>query len=93
MLALPREVSIQLFKPLIQNEIDERLKFLSSLPIFEGIPSHYLVPIASNIKPTSFTYGEYILKEEEVPQGLYIVHKGQAIAVGERIGRRSVTTD
>ena len=48
------------------------------------------MPIAVNMIPCTFNFGEYIIKEGEVPQGLYIVKSGQCKVACRRIAERDL---
>ena len=50
---------------------------------------HVLLPLANAIVKRTYKFGEFILKEGDVPQGLYIVIKGQCRVGSERICLRS----
>jgi len=49
------------------------------------------MPIAVNIIPKTYSYGDYIIKQGEVPQGLIIVAEGQCAVVATRPGERRLT--
>ena len=40
------------------------------------IGAKQLIPLACNLNPISFKYGEYLIKEGEVPPGLIIIVQG-----------------
>mmetsp|Transcript_30936 Transcript_30936/g.30418 ORF Transcript_30936/g.30418 Transcript_30936/m.30418 type:complete len:112 (-) Transcript_30936:969-1304(-) len=46
------------------------------------------MPIAVNMLPVTYSYGEYIIKEGEVPKGLYIVKSGQCKVASVRMANR-----
>ena len=64
------------------------LKFLQSVDIFAGIEDKVLLPVANNIKPKRFTYGQCILEAGKLPKGLYFIAKGCA-----RVGLEIKGTD
>jgi len=49
------------------------------------------MPIAVNIIPRTYAYGDYIIKQGEVPPGLIIIAEGQCAVVATRPGERSLT--
>ena len=49
---------------------------LISLILNKDIDSKLLMPIAVNMTPIKYNYGEYIIKEGEIPKGLYIIKSG-----------------
>jgi CRP-like cAMP-binding protein len=46
------------------------------------------MPIAVNMIPISFNFGEYIIREGEIPKGLYIIKSGQCKVASIRIADR-----
>lgn len=51
-----------------------------------------LMPIAANIVPKSYSFGEFLVKRGEVPQGLFIIIKGQCKVVATRFGIRRLVS-
>jgi len=49
---------------------------LKKLEIFKEAEIHVILPLANNVVRKKFKIGQYILKEGEVPQGLYIIKSG-----------------
>ena len=45
----------------------------------------FLVPLAGNVAIRKYTHGEYILKQDTEPEGLYIVRKGECISMLEKV--------
>ena len=60
----------------MQAEFDVILRFLASLDLFSDQEMTILLPLANSIVKKKFTFGQYILKEGEIPKGLYIIVKG-----------------
>ena len=50
---------------------------------------HLILPLANSIQKRKYSLGQYILKEGEVPEGLYIIVKGQCKVGSERMNIRS----
>ena len=48
------------------------------------------MPIAANITPKTFTYGEFLIKKGEVPPGLIYIVEGQCKVVAKKIGQRDL---
>mmetsp|Transcript_10836 Transcript_10836/g.8058 ORF Transcript_10836/g.8058 Transcript_10836/m.8058 type:complete len:92 (+) Transcript_10836:1308-1583(+) len=46
------------------------------------------MPIAVNMLPVTYSFGEYIIKEGEIPKGLYIVKSGQCKVASVRMADR-----
>ncbi len=44
--------------------------------------------LACNMIPVTYSFGEYILKEGEIPKGLYLIKSGQCKAASARIADR-----
>jgi hypothetical protein len=50
----------------------------------------YLMPIACNIIPKTYTYGEFLVKKDEIPPGLFIIKQGQCKVIAQRYGERNL---
>ena len=48
------------------------------------------MPIACNMLPKSFSFGEFILKEGDIPKGLYLIKSGQCKVGSTRVAERPV---
>lgn len=48
------------------------------------------MPIACNMLPRTYSFGEYILKEGEIPHGLYLIKSGQCRVGSARIADRAI---
>jgi len=48
------------------------------------------MPIAANMVPVEFTLGEFILKEGELPQGLYLIKSGQCKVCSIRVAEKEI---
>lgn len=46
------------------------------------------MPIASNMQQINFTYGDFLIKEGEIPKGLYIIKSGICNTTKSRICSR-----
>ena len=46
------------------------------------------MPIACNMIPKSYSFGEFILKEGEIPKGLYLIKSGQCKVGCTRVAER-----
>jgi CRP-like cAMP-binding protein len=55
----------------------ETLQFLSNVPIFDGLRPEILEPISSRMRAVSLVEGP-IIRENETPEGLYIIKSGTA---------------
>lgn len=73
----------------IQTEFERVIIFLKKLDIFKDQDMRVILPIANSAKWQRYSLGQYILKEGEVPQGLYIIVKGQCKVGCEKLNVRS----
>lgn len=48
------------------------------------------MPVACNLQSRTYSYGDYILKEGEIPKGLYIIKNGQCKVASARIADRAI---
>lgn len=58
-----------------------------NVPLFSVMHPKNLVAIACNLKPRTFTFGQYLVKENEVPEGLFIIVQGHCKVVANRLLR------
>ena len=72
------------------DELNKKIAFLQSIPLFEEIESTLLMPIACNMMPYSFNFGEFIIREGQIPQGLIIIKSGQCKVACRRISERAI---
>ena len=61
---------------LLKKEIEERVCFMINLPLFKGLDSVLLIPLAWHIKKEKYYEGQTILKKNDVPKGLVIIYTG-----------------
>lgn len=59
-----------------QDQLSKKISFLQSLTCFADVEAKYLMPIAVNIIPKTYAYGEFIIKKGEIPAGLHIIIEG-----------------
>lgn len=52
------------------------------------VDAQYLMPIACNLKSRSFSFGDYVIREGQVPEGLYLIKSGQCKIASARIADR-----
>lgn len=65
---------------------------MQSIPLFEEIDAKLLMPIACNMNIYSFSFGEYVIKEGDIPKGLYLIKSGQCKVASTRIADRRITS-
>lgn len=68
--------------------LNQKIAFLQSIPLFQEIDAQYLMPVACNIQIKTFSFGEYIVREGEIPKGLYLIKSGQCKVASARIAER-----
>jgi len=73
----------------LQQEFERIILFLKELDIFKDQEMHIILPLANSVVSKKYILGQYILKEGEVPQGLYMVVKGQCKVGSEKLNIRS----
>ena len=61
----------------IEQDITIKMKFFKRIPFFEDVEDHQLMPLVSNLEPTKFELGDFIVEQGHVPPGLCIVKSGQ----------------
>lgn len=61
---------------LLKKEIEERLVFMITLPLFKGLDPLQLISLAWNIKKEVYHEGECVIAKHEVPKGLMIIYSG-----------------
>jgi len=76
LLVLPKEKYHQIILSEIETQLDSKIAFLGSLPLFKGTPEPSLIPLASNIDPVIFKFSERLITKGSLPQGLSIILSG-----------------
>ena len=59
-----------------KDDLGQNIKFLKEIPILNKIDAQLLIPIACNILPKTYSFGDLIVKAGEVPPGLVIIVQG-----------------
>ena len=75
------------------NELNINIQFLMNVPLFSVMHPKNLVAIACNLKPRTFTFGQYLVREGEVPEGLFIIVQGHCKVVANRHLRAGCDAD
>lgn len=70
--------------------MSKKISILQTIPIFKDTDRDELMPIAANITPKTFSYGEFLIKKGEVPPGLFYIAEGQCKVVAKKIGQRDL---
>ena len=90
LLAFPANVVNQVVNELLNNKLKSDIEFFKEVDYFSEINGAEFFPLLNNMKKLCYSYGEYIIKEGEIPQGMYIIKSGQCTAYIENIGERSI---
>lgn len=84
-----KETTFGILERGLQSEFEQRISFLRQLSFLQDQEMHMILPLANSIQKKKYALGQYILREGEVPEGLYIVVKGQCKVGSERMNMRS----
>lgn len=76
LLVIPKEKYHQIILSEIETQLDSKIAFLGSLPLFKGTPEPSLIPLASNIDPITFKFSERLTTKGSLPPGLFIILSG-----------------
>lgn len=63
------------------QDIDKRIRFLETVPLFKGLDDRQLNRLARRFAERNFATGEAIVSQGTLGIGLFIIAKGQADAV------------
>jgi CRP-like cAMP-binding protein len=66
----------QIFSDLLKHNIEERVCFLVTLPLFKGIDPTNLIPLAWHLQVERYQEGQVIQQKYSVPKGLTIIYTG-----------------
>lgn len=66
----------QIFSDLLKFNIEERVSFLITLPLFKGIDPTNIIPLAWHLQAEKYKEGEIIQNKYTVPRGLTIIYSG-----------------
>ena len=67
------------------DNLNMNIKFLQTISFFQDVDAATLTPIALNVKLKEFKYGEYITKQNEIPENMIIIVSGLCRAMLSRI--------
>jgi len=76
-LLMSRKTFQNIFMNLVQKEVDDKIRILMTLPLFEGMDPFALIPIANNLIPKVYKYKEIILSRGNPVDKLRIIAKGK----------------
>jgi CRP-like cAMP-binding protein len=89
-LVLDKARTLTIIEAGLERNFERVLKFLQTMEIFRDQELQILLPLANNVVQKKFTFGEFIIKEGEVPRGLYMIVKGQCKVGSEKLNIRSL---
>jgi hypothetical protein len=49
------------------DELSRKIRILQKIPYFNDVDPKNLMPIAANIVPKTYSFGEFLVKRGEVP--------------------------
>jgi CRP-like cAMP-binding protein len=79
LMAIPKKKYQKILLEVQKEQIENKLNFFCGLNIFKGIDSSLLMSLATNIKLETFELDEVIVKQGEIPKGLYVIYSGYAV--------------
>ena len=68
------------------DELSKKITMLQSLEVFSDLDPNDLMPIAANIFPKTYSYGEFLVEKGNIPEGLFVIQEGQCKVVAKRNG-------
>ena len=72
-------------KTINKNELNDRLKFISYVPIFESLENIKLNTLASSMFKCTFDEGEFVFYEGEYGDSVYIIKDGELECIKDNI--------
>lgn len=84
-----KQMTSEVIEQGLQKDFQRKVKFLKNLDIFKDQEMQIILPLANSISYKKYSLGEYILKEGEVPKGLYMVMNGQCKVGSQMLSIRS----
>ena len=88
-ISFPKDRCADVLSSGLQADFEAVLAFLGGIPLFSDWDTPSLLPLANRIEKRRYKFGEFILREGDVPEGLYIVVTGQCRVGSERTCLRS----
>lgn len=85
---LNKERTMSLLEKGLAKNFERVLEYLQTLEIFKDQDLPILLPIANCVVQKKYGIGEYIIKEGDVPRGLYMIVRGQCIVGSQKINIR-----
>lgn len=76
LLAFPTSDYQIILSDMLKSEIEDKVCFLISLPLFKGVDPFLLIPLAWHSEKEIFKEGDIIIKKNSLPKGLVIIYSG-----------------
>ena len=76
LLKIPTKEYQVILSELLKKKIEERVCFMTNLPLFKGLDPLMLIPMAWHVKEEKYYEGQIVIKKNEIPKGLVIIYKG-----------------
>ena len=76
LLKIPTKEYQVILLEILKKEIEERVCFLTNLPLFKGLDPLLLIPLAWHVKAEQYSEGQAVIDKNEIPKGLVIIYKG-----------------
>ena len=75
--AVHREAYCAALDAAASKQLDDVIRFMGCLSLFQNFPSHELEMLARVVKPMRFGCDEVVVSQGSVPEGLYMVRRGK----------------
>lgn len=76
---IPKDNYAEILFSVQKSEIEEKISFFSNVNLFKGLPLSSISNIATNVTVKEYELDDIILKQGEIPKGLYIIISGYAV--------------
>ena len=90
LIGFPADIVNELILYLLNTKLKDDIEFFKNIDYFCELGSSDIFPLISNMKRLKFSYGDYILREGEIPKGMYIIRSGKCELCIETLGRRNI---
>jgi len=90
LLGFPTDVVNEVVLELLNTKLKDPIQFLQNVDYFREMQPAEIFPLLGNMEKLNFNYGEYIIREGEIPKGMYVIKTGQCLVCIESVGVRSI---
>ena len=91
LLGFPANIVNEVIVDLLSTKLKPDIEFIQTIEYFSDLCDSDIFPLINNMKKLKFGYGEYIIREGEIPRGMYIIRSGLCMLCIESIGTREGT--